>query len=167
MEKVGVSHRNSGYLDDTAYSSPYPLETAKSHKILAIASTLPKAVHSTGWEDTLVDTSHLDSEEHPACILALLQSGGATSLGTFDKSSLTLRSYTNARGMAPEEADAFVNPLIEHSDSPVETTKGIAEKWRHWLSTATVPSAQAGFYCASILKARKELGFRCKDCLQR
>lgn len=153
---------------------PQQLERLRSVKftdsniVLALVGSLP-GQHGAGAnpDDMKALLSNLPLNSHPPCIEKLLEKGGATALKTFDKNSLTLMTYANARQLSSQEINALGKRLIEHPNSPVETTKDTTAKWKHFNSIEKAQATRNGFMCTYILAARKELQFKCKDCSAR
>lgn len=153
---------------------PQQLERLRSVKftdsniVLALAGSLPGQHGAASNPDEMKALlSNLPLNSHPPCIEKLLEKGGAAALKTFDKNSLTLMTYANARQLSSQEINALGKRFIEHPNSPVETTKDATAKWKHFNSIEKAQATQNGFMCTYILAARKELQFKCMDCSAR
>ena len=99
----------------------------------------------------------------PSCIAALVDAGAQTTLGTWDKNSLTLARYCTAANIPPEPALALVKTLSDNTGPDFETGKDGAARLKHWDSI----HEPGPFSCGFILPAKRALRFDCWQCAAR
>ena len=160
---------NPGNLPDDFYEKQLALMgkvTPTSANILALLSSGSDTPNAEAKTEILEpDLKKLDTDLAP-CIKTLVNNGGASELGTYDKNNLTLAGYCHSKGIASKSQIQYAMQMAKNSeDGPVETTKTYKDKVRHFRSILDTPSVtEESFKCQYVLKARKSLSFSCDMC---
>ncbi len=163
-EPFGLSELPGGFyenqLDILQSVQPTPVNV-----LIKFAATEDKPEYPRDIQDMAPDLSKAKSEFTP-CIKALVDKGGAATLGTWDKNSLTLAGYCASSGLKDDKQIEIARQFVKNSENgPVQTSKNLKDRLKHFKSIRNTPSVtDTAFNCAFILKARKELGFNCDRC---
>lgn len=137
--------------------------------VLAVFSAGSDMSDTVAGHDTLEPELEKLGTDLTPCITALVNNGGASELGTYDKNNLTLAGYCHSKGIAAKDQLGYAKEMAKNSEEgPVETTKTYKEKVLHFKSIQSTPSVtEESFKCQYALKARKSLKFNCNLCKAR